>query len=273
MNKIIKVASILIFAGFSFFYTEKVTTIIKENDPIMKKIHEKEKEITVSKIEPIVMNDEYITGINGCKIDVSKSYNKMKNDGSYKEELIVFTEDEVGSYDKYIVGGNKENRKVSIIFLNLLNKNLNDYFKEKNIKINYFFDGEFINDNIDILKEVRNYSRIYNYGRNNNYDSKYLTYDNYIIKKYFNESNYCLVTEKNDKKIDICNSYKMKTIKTNLIIDNYYNYIKENLSNGKIFLIDKINNNEGKVIMNYILSKGYEIVYLDELLNTKKECN
>ena len=75
MNKIIKVASILIFAGFSFFYTEKVTTIIKENDPIMKKIHEKEKEITVSKIEPIVMNDEYITGINGCKI-----LPKMPND-------------------------------------------------------------------------------------------------------------------------------------------------------------------------------------------------
>ena len=273
MNKIVKSLGVLLFAGFSFFYTEKVTTIIKENDPIMKKLHEKEKEMTVSKIEPIVMNNEYITGINGCKIDVSKSYNKMKSNGKYKEDLIVFTEDEVNFYDKYIVGGNKEKRKVSIIFLNLLNKNLNDYIKEKHIKINYFLDGEYINNNIDILKEIKVYSRIYNYGRNGNYDSKYLTYDNSIINKFFNDSSYCLVTKKNEKVLNLCNSYKMKTIKSNIISNNYYNYIKENLSNGVIFLIDNISNNEGKIVLNYILSRGYEIVSLDDLLNTKKECN
>ena len=124
MNNKIKVIGILILAGFSFFYTNKVTSIIKDNDPIMKKISESKKEMLVSKVEPIIINDKYYTGINGCLVDEEESYNKMKNVGEFKEELIVMKEDKIKEQDnKYIIGGNKKNRNVSIILLNL-NKNI-----------------------------------------------------------------------------------------------------------------------------------------------------
>ena len=64
----------------------------------------------------------------------------------------------------------------------------------------------------------------------------------------------------------------MKTIKTNSINENALNYIKENLSNGKIFLINSNNYEEIKYSINYILSKGYKIVYLDELLDESNNC-
>ena len=273
MNKIIKFFSIILFAGFSFYYSEKVTSIIRKNDPIMKDINTFKEEKVVSKIEPIVLNDEYITGINGCIVDEKKSYNKMKNNGSYQEELLVMKEDKVKEYDKYIIGGNKETRKISIIFTNLLNEKLNNYIKNKNIKINYFLDGNFIEKNIDLLKEVSNYSNIYNYGRNREYDDKYLSYDNYIIKKNFNSPDYCLVTNKDSDILKLCKKYNMKTIKSSFIKDNKYGYIKENLKNGNIFLMDNISNSEFNIIINYIMSKGYEIVDLNNLLDSSKKCN
>ena len=66
MNKI-KVLGILILTGFTFFYTNKVTNIIRNNDPIMNRIDNIKDTLTVSKVDPIIYDDEYITGINGCK--------------------------------------------------------------------------------------------------------------------------------------------------------------------------------------------------------------
>ena len=65
----------------------------------------------------------------------------------------------------------------------------------------------------------------------------------------------------------------MKTIKIDIIKNDILTYIKTNLTNGKIFLIDSDNYDEIKLSIKYILSKGYNIVHLDELLSTKKDCN
>ena len=92
IKKFTQVFSILLLAGFSFFYTEKVTQIVRNNDPIMLKIKDAKKTISVAKIDPVINDDEYITGVNGCDIDVDKSYTKMKNVGEYKEELLVLSE-------------------------------------------------------------------------------------------------------------------------------------------------------------------------------------
>ena len=116
MKDKVKVLGILLLAGFSFFYTKEVSKIIKNNDPIMKEIINVEDDMQVSKVDPIVLNDEYITGINGCKVDEVNSYNKMKDVGVFKEDLIVMKEDKIKNKDLYIIGGNKKKRNVSIIF-------------------------------------------------------------------------------------------------------------------------------------------------------------
>ena len=273
MKEKIKVFSILILAGFSFFYTSKVSNIIKENDPIMKEILEKKEDVVVSKIDPIVINDEYYSGINGCIVDEETSYSKMKNEGSFNIDLLVMKEDKVKeNNNKYIIGGNKSKRNVSIILTNY-NEKMYSFLKDNNIKINYFLDGNDIEKNIDILIEMSKNSHIYNYGRDNNYSSKYLLYDNsLIINNFNNDSTYCLLTEKKDDILKLCTKYNMKVIKTNEISDSILNNVRENLSNGKIFLFNNIDNSELKIVINYILSKGYNIVYLNELLDEKNEC-
>ena len=270
MNKY-KVLGILILTGFTFFYTDKVSNIIKDNDPIMNRIDNIKDTLTVSKIDPIIYDDEYITGINGCLVNREESYKKMKSNGEYNDSLIVMKEDKINEeYNKYIIGGPKQNRKVSIILTNYDSK-INYYLKENNIDINYFIDGSNIKKDIGILIELQ--GRIYNYGRDKKYTDKYIIYDNSLIKSNFNnKSNYCLVTEKDNNTLEICSKYKMKTIKTNEIKEDILSYIKENLSNGKIFLINSDNYEEIKYSIDYILSKGYKIVYLDELLDESNNC-
>ena len=271
MNNKIKVIGILILAGFSFFYTNKVTSIIKDNDPIMKKISESKKEMLVSKVEPIIINDKYYTGINGCLVDEEESYNKMKNVGEFKEELIVMKEDKIKEQDnKYIIGGNKKNRNVSIILLNL-NKNINNYVEKNKITVNYFFDGKYIKNNMDKLIDIKN--NIYNYGRSNEYISKYLVYDNNVIETSFNnKSNYCLFENKKEDSLKLCSSYKMKSINEYFIKENSLLYTKENLTNGKIFIFDNDDQDEIILSIKYILSKGYNIVSLDDLLSESNKC-
>lgn len=274
MKEKIKIIGVLVLAGFSFFYTKEVSNIIKNNDPIMKQINDTKKDMAVSKVEPIMMNDEYITGIGGCVVDEAKSYNKMKDLGIFNEELIVMKEDEIEENNKvYIIGGNKKNRNVSIILLNI-NEKLDGYLKEKNIRINYFLDGKYISDNIDDLMKINKHSNIYNYGRNNTYTSKYLVYDNNVINSNFeNKSLYCLFDEKNDEELNLCSSYKMKSIKSKFIKEDILNYTKENLSNGKIFVYENNNAEELKITINYILSKGYNIISLENLLDESNKCN
>lgn len=273
MENKIKVIGILLFAGFSFFYTNKVTDIIKENDPIMTRISESKKDMIVNKIDPIVMEDEYITGINGCKVDVDESYNKMKNVGEFKEELMVMKEDKIEKVDsKYIIGGNKKKRNVSIIMLDIDN-DLNSFFKKEKIIVNYFLDGDFISKHIDKAIDLNKHSNIYNYGRNKKYSSKYIVYDNSIIETNLNnKSNYCLFEEKDKDSLKICTSYNMKAIKEDFIRDDILMNIKEKLKNGKIFIIDSNDYEKIKLSIKYILSKGYNIVSLDDLLSENNTC-
>ncbi len=271
MKNIFKVTGILILTGFSFFYTDKVSNIIKNNDPIMNRIDNVKDILTVSKIDPIIYDDEYITGINGCIVNREESYKKMKSNGEYNQDLMVMKEDKIkDDYDKYIIGGPKQKRKVSILLTNY-DQRLNDFIKENNININYFIDGSNIKKDIGILMELN--GKKYYYGRDKKYTNKYLLYDNSLIESNFkNKSSYCLVTEKNSMTLELCSRNKMKTIKAIEIKENILNYIKENLSNGEIILINSNNYEEIKYSINYILSKGYKIVYLDELLDKTNNC-
>jgi len=267
-----KIIGIMLLSGFSFFYTYKVSSIIKDNDPIMTRINNIEDTLIVSKVDPIINNDEYITGINGCVINKEESYSKMKENNEFNEDLIVMKEDKVmEELNKYIVGGNKINRKVSIILTNYDNEEINNFIKNNNKNINYFIEGNNIKKDISILMNLK--GNIYNYGRDKKYTNKYILYDNSLIKTNFsNEPSFCLVTEKQKETLSLCSKYNMKTIKTNEIKEDILSTVKTTLENGKIFLINSSNLEEVKYSINYILSKGYKIVYLDELLDESNAC-
>lgn len=276
-KKFIQVTSILVLAGFSFFYTEKVTKIVRDNDPIMIKIKDAKESVSVSVVEPIITGDEYIAGINGCVVDVDKSYTKMKNVGEYKEELLVMSEEIINNNvrDKYIISGNKEKKNVSLVFLikDDININLVGYLNTKRISANFFVDGSYLENNIVEIRNLSKSHSVYYLGTNGEYKDKYMIYNNNLINvNTKNESKYCLTDEKNDKLLKLCSDYEMSTIKSNYIKDNILTNVKENLSNGAIIVFDSDNIDDIKVSISYILSKGYNIVSLNDLLNESNGC-
>lgn len=277
LKKIFKISAVLLLVGFSFFYTEKVTLIARNSDPIMRAIKKEESNKKVSNVNPVINNDEYIMGINGCEIDVDKSYSKMRSVGEFKEELIVMkeTSNDKDLTDKYVIGGNNKEKKVSLIFI--VNKDidskLTNYINDKNLKVNYFIDGKYLEENMITVKFLSENSNIYYLGENEEYSDENMLYHNNLISMNgSNEPKYCFTSDKDNNTLKLCNDYDMVTIKSDIIKDNIYKRIKDKLNNGVIFAIDSDNTDEIKVSINYILSKGYNIISLEDLLSEKNEC-
>lgn len=277
LKKIFKISAVLLLVGFSFFYTEKVTLIARNSDPIMMAIKKEESNKKVSNVNPVINKDEYIMGINGCEIDVDKSYSKMRSVGEFKEELIVMkeTSDDKDLTDKYVIGGNNKEKKVSLIFIvnKDIDSNLTNYINDKNIKVNYFIDGKYLEENMITVKFLSENSNIYYLGENEEYSDENMLYHNNLISMNgSNEPKYCFTSDKDNNTLKLCNDYDMVTIKSDIIKDNIYKRIKDKLNNGVIFAIDSDNIDEIKVSINYILSKGYNIISLEDLLSEKNEC-
>lgn len=277
IKKFTQVFSILVLAGFSFFYTEKVTQIVRNNDPIMLKIKDAKKTISVAKIDPVINDDEYITGVNGCDIDVDKSYTKMKNVGEYKEELLVLSETVIDKKikNKYIISGNKNEKNVSIVFIikDKVNNNLVNYLNSRKVNANFFIEGNYLSKNIVNIKELASNHSIYYLGTDGKYSDKYMIYNNNLINiNTKNESNYCITDKKDEKLLKLCTDYDMKTIKADYIENNILDTIKNNLTNGEIIVFNSEDEEEIKISINYILSKGYNIVSLNNLLNESNNC-
>jgi len=277
LKKIFKISAVLLLVGFSFFYTEKVTMIARNSDPIMRAIKKEENNKKVSNVNPVINKDEYIMGINGCEIDVDKSYSKMRSVGEFKEELIVMkeTSNDKDLTDKYVIGGNNKEKNVSLIFI--VNKDidskLTDYINDKNIKVNYFIDGKYLEENMITVKFLSENSNIYYLGENEEYSDENMLYHNNLISMNgSNEPKYCFTSDKDNNTLKLCNDYDMVTIKSDILKDNIYKRIKDKLNNGVIFAIDSDNIDEIKVSINYILSKGYNIISLEDLLSEKNEC-
>lgn len=243
MKKLFQLFALICIVICCFIYSEKTMLVVREYDDIMIKIRKIAKEKKVKPIEAVVTKETIIPGMSGLEVDINKSYLKMKQYGKYKEELLVYKkikpkEQLINNKGKYIISGNTSRKMVSLILL--IN---NKYIKKINSKtiLNYFIDNP-----------VSDYSRIKGY-------SKYDDWLKSTLKANKINLKYCL-----DKKC-LKNFY---VIKSNIIKNNHLLNTKKELNNGSI-IIYQVNNSfikELNLIVNYIESKGYQIVDLDTLL-------
>ncbi len=278
MKKIIKLIGLTILILFSFFYTDKVTNVIKENDSLMHKIKQEKDNYRIKPIEGIITNSTIIPGINGRSINIDKSYKKMREKGIFDKDLIEYNilkpkNSIKDNIDKYIINGNKYKNMVSIILILNNNKYINkieNTIINKNITINYFVDYNYLINNSPQVKELIN-SEIYNYGNNGEYTPDNILFANNLISRIRNnEAIYCLVNYKDSNTLKLCSNNSLYTIIPSIIIENnLYNQIKKELKNGSIILINSNNNNvtELNIAINYIKGKGLKIVGLSELLS------
>ena len=269
---------IIVLLLFSFFYTNKSISIIRNQDPLMKEIIKNKSKFEIKSVNAIIKDNTIIPGIKGKEVDLEKTYTKMKQYGTYNEALTVFKETKPtisieDNYDKLITSGNKENKNIALIFKVEKNTNLDkllSILNYYNVQTTFFIDGLYIENN-DLNNLSHHQIELLSY--NNTIDevtfSSALSYLSYKTNK---TPKYCL--EDNNNIIKICKKLNLHTVSPTLIIKiDPYKEIKNNLKNSSIILIpinNYIYNNLSTSIL-YIKSKGYNFLTLSELISENLE--
>ncbi|MBQ6324279.1 MAG: hypothetical protein IJI22_05565 [Bacilli bacterium] len=278
MKKILNRILVILLVIFSFFYTDKIITFLKQYDPIMKQIKETSKKYHVESINAQIIGNSMISGKNGQDIDYDKSFDKMKNYGTYNEFLTVLKEIKPpisinDNYDKYIIRGNPNNKNIALIFK--INKDTNPQkilgiINTKKIPVTLFVDGLYLEKHTNLIKKLNNYEI-----ELLSYDSKYeepffktsLSYLEAITKK---TTKYCYTEQDNEELLNMCKKLKLHTIKPTIILNkNIYKETKKNLNNSIIISLE-VNNYVEKELsstIDYISSKGYKFVSLNDLIS------
>lgn len=269
---------IILLLLFSFFYTNKSISIIRNQDPLMKEIINNKSKFEIKSVSAIIKDNTIIPGKNGKEVDLEKTYTKMKQYGTYNESLTVFKETKPtisieDNYDKLITSGNKDYKNISFIFKVEEDTNLNkllSILNYHNIQVTFFIDGLYIENN-DLNNLSNHQIELLSY--NNTIDeitfTSALSYLSYKTKK---SPKYCL--EDNNNIINLCKDINLHTVKpTHIIEKDPYKEMKKNLKNSSIILIP-INNyiydNLSTSIL-YIKSKGYNFLTLSDLLSENLE--
>ena len=278
MKKIFKITFLLIFIVIGTYQTSKITTRIQENDSIMKQIKENKNKFIIEAVDAEVNNNEIIPGITGVEIDYKKSYNNMKKYGTYNESLTVLKDlfpkvSIENRFDKYITKGNSNNRNVSLIFKLDKTENLEsliNLLNQKKVSVTFFIDGKLLESNINKIRNLKNHEvEILNY--NGEVEEVILkTSFSYLETVTGKTAKYCYTEKEDISLLKICAKEKIHTIKgTNIIDENLYKNIKNNLYNSAIYTINKYTIEELSSTIDYLKSKGYNIVTLECLLSEK----
>lgn len=276
MKKFFKYLGISIFLCASFFYTEKTSSVVKEMDKIMIEIREKAEQYKVEPIEAITTKETIIPGLSGKEIDINNSYKEMRYIGKYNEKFLKYKKIEVkekliDNLNKTIIGGNKNKKSVSLVFIVENNDNINNIIKilkSKNISATFLISGTWLEDNNHLLYSIASHKHsIGSIGYNYSYNNSSYTWVDSIIKRVTKEKNsFCIKVSDGSHKL--CQKYNNYTLESKIIDSNAFINTKKTLDNGTI-LIYKINNSiekELEYIISYINKKGLEIVNIKELL-------
>ena len=275
LKKFFEIFGFLVLMCFSFIYTEKTVSVVKEYDEIMIELKKKQVEYEVDAIDASIIDKTIVPGIKGKQIDLNKSYSKMKRYGSFNESLITLTDTEPSisiknNYDKFVIGGNQTKNKEALLFLSTKEVNIDNVLsilKQKNIKANIFIDFYFYE--ASLLEKIASYGHeIGNLSLNYNYNDSSFSLLTSQIKKV-TKNTYCYDNSFNEETLLLCSSSKIYTIKPSIETDTRPLYeVKKNAKNGSIiaFHVNETLEKELSLVINYLKTKNLEMVTLKQLL-------
>ena len=278
MKNIVKLMGLFVLIGFSFFYTDKILEVIREEDKIMIEITRVEADYKVSPVDAVIIGNTIVPGIEGKTVNIMNSYNKMKTSGIFNEQLLEF--DRINpdislkdNKDKFIVRGNGAKNMVSILFVinnNLYFDKINEIFSSRDVVTNYFINYSYLIENSTKIKEVNNHE-FYSYGNKGEYSPDNLLFSNNLLTRIRGkDAIYCLSSDMNNSVLDLCSNNNLYTIVPTIVGgNNPYNIVKANLNSGSIILLSMNSEtiSELSIIIDYIKGKGFKIVGLSELLS------
>ena len=281
-RKLIQVNIVIALVLFSFYYTNKTIDIIQETDPLMKQIKEESKKYEVPAEDAKIEEDKITPGKNGKEVDYDETYKKMKRYGTYNEVLTVFKETTPtisieDTYDKFVTGGHEEKKAVTLVFKITSNSDPTEIIRILNQESTigtFFMDGLWLENNLVVVKEMLNHElEILNY--NDKYEEIYFSSAlQYLKNVSATIPKYCYAEYDNKEVIELCSKLELHTIiPTIKVTSSPFQEVKEKLQNAAIISlpINQTTETELKTVIDYIKSKGYKIVKLDELLSEAVE--
>lgn len=279
MKRSFQILGIITLLVGSFIYNEKVGVVSKLNDDLLTEIKERQNDYKQQPIEAIIKDNTIIPGINGKKVDIKKTYTKMKQIGYFNEKLIVYKPLNVkkqlkNNKDKYIISANKTEKTISLMFKVNNKTNINKIIgilNKTNTKATFFIDSTFLENNHNLIINLINQNHIIgNLSNNEDYThSDFVWMKTIITSAKKQKNNYCYTQTKNKKILKQCNLQNSYTIIPKTTIkDRPFINIKNNIDKGALIMLEgnKELEKELENIINYIISKGYKIQSLEKVL-------
>jgi hypothetical protein len=212
------------------------------NDEIMQMIRAEQENKYMAPSNVINITDaEIMVGHKGRKINLRRSYNKMRQVNAYTPDLLVYdliypNNSLKNNLDKYIVRGNPKRKGISLIF-----------------KTNNKGD-------MDIITSILNKRQVVGTFITNNIKTN--TKEQELIN--LNTSDFCYTEEVNAHTLDICRRRGKATIKPEVVDTRLYSYVKNNAKIGSLIQINVNQDNidELGITIDYLLARGFKIVPL-----------
>lgn len=278
MRKKLYHISFLFLAIFTFYSIYQIENNLNIKNPIINEINKTKTKYKKDYINATIIGNNILSGKNGKDINLKKTYKKMKQYGKYNETLTTIKEitPEISienNYDKYLVGGNQTDRKISFIFPVKDNKEFINILKildSKKVPGTFFIDGTFLEKNISFIKKHKEHEfELLSY-QNDYEESFFKTSLSYLSSISNNKPKYCYTEVEKDSLLNLCKKMKLHTVKPTIIIKrNLYQEIKKDLKNGTIISIENnfYTEKDLSITIDYIKEKGYKLVSLNELLS------
>lgn len=239
--------TILLFL-FSVFYIIKAKLFLQENDQLMNEIKNVEKEYFLPSVDAFLGKDTMIPGLSGKKINLKKTYQKMKKINKFSPSLLVYDKIKPqksinNNFDKIIISGNQTKKRISII-LDINNEYLFSTLNKICVSNNIY---------VDILSNQR-----FNLNNTN--------FQSIINTNYLSFINYCLSYQIIINK-ECINNHKYTFLGHR--INNYFlSQTKDILHNGIILVyqFNQLNYQDFNLVIKYLKNNNYEIVSLSKLI-------
>ena len=120
---------------------------------------------------------------------------------------------------------------------------------------------------IKLLQQGHTFGNLSSNGDYN--DSNFVWMKTILTSTKYQKYNYCFVSKKNKKVINVCKLHNSYTIMPIVIEKRPFATIKESLKSGSIYFMEINNKTKEELdnIINYIEAKGYKIKSLEKLLD------
>lgn len=247
MSKLFKVILTIILFLISLNYTNEIIIYFQKKDPLMKEIIDNQNNYYIKPHDAVITKNFVIKEVNGRKVNIKKSYQKMKKLGVFNESLLVYENvlpniSYLNKYDKVII---PRGNNIGLVF------EINDE--------NLFYSINRILEENEVFGSVLNSKFILN---NTNFI-------NTLSTNYNEATNYCISFNQNfDKECENNKKYTL-LIKNEIISSDFINNTKKAINNHCNIIIYRFNVNNLSnlnIIIKYLKNNQYNLLNIDKLI-------